>query len=128
MFIIASNYLSPNNQSIHIEFSVCQLRIQVEYCFGILIQRWSILHAPMPCGFLIKKIIALVNALAKLHNFCINEQDGTPDSFLAIDAEHLMHNEGGSLELVTTDTHNVPVPQGIMDCGHHFQDVPRAHR
>jgi hypothetical protein len=72
-------------------------------------------------------MIALVNALAKLHNFCINEQDGTPDSILAVDAEHLMHNEGGSIEMVSNDTHDVPVPEGIMDCGHHFQDVPRTH-
>jgi hypothetical protein len=81
----------------------------------------------MPCGFSIKKIIALVNALAKLHNFCINKQDGIPDSILAIDQEHLMHNGGGNIKMVSNDTHNVPVPDGIMDCGHHFQDVPCAH-
>jgi hypothetical protein len=69
----------------------------------------------MPCGFSIKKIIALVNALAKLHNFCIKEQDGTPDSILAVDHEHLMHNEGGCIGMVNNDTHNVPVPEGIMD-------------
>jgi hypothetical protein len=63
----------------------------------------------MPCGFSIKKIIALVNALAKLHNFCINKQDGTPDSILAVDTEHLMHNEGGSIEMVSNDTHDVLV-------------------
>jgi hypothetical protein len=128
MFIIASNYLFPNDRSIDTEFFVFQLRIRVKCCFGILVQRWSILHAPMPCGFSIKKIIAISNALAKLHNFCINKRDGTPDSILAVDAEHLMHNEGGSLELVSRDTHDVPVPEGVMDYGNHFQHVPRAHR
>jgi hypothetical protein len=81
----------------------------------------------MPCGFSIKKIIALVNALAELYNFCINKQDGTPDSILAVDAEHLMHNESGSIKMVSNDTNDVPVPEGIMDCGHHFQDVQHAH-
>jgi hypothetical protein len=81
----------------------------------------------MPCGFSIKKIIAFVNVLVKLHNFCINEQDGTPDSILAVDAEHLIHSEGGSLKMVSRETHDVPVPEGIIDCGHHCQDVPCAH-
>jgi hypothetical protein len=68
----------------------------------------------MTCGFSIKIIIALVNALAKLHNSCINEGDGTPDSILAIDQEHLMHNEGGSIKMVSNDTHNV-----TKTLGHH---------
>ena len=35
----------------------------------------------MPNGVKIKKTIALVNALAKLHNFCIDKNDGnTPTS------------------------------------------------
>jgi hypothetical protein len=74
----------------------------------------------MPCGFSIKTIIALVNALAKLHNFCINEQDGTPDSIVAIDQKNLMHNGGGGIKMVRNDMHNVLVPEGIMNCGHHF--------
>ncbi len=74
------------------------------------------------------KIIVLVNALAKLHNICINKQGRTPDSILAIDADHLIHNEGGSIKMVSNDTHDVPVPEGIIDCGHHFQDIPCAHQ
>jgi hypothetical protein len=30
--------------------------------------------------------------------------------------------------MVSNDMQDVPVPEGIMDCGHHFQDVPCAHR
>jgi hypothetical protein len=63
----------------------------------------------MPCNFSIKKIIALVNALAKLHNFCIKERDGTPDSILAVDHEYLMSNEGGYIGMVSNDMHNVTV-------------------
>ena len=52
-----------------------QLRIRVECCFGMLVQRWGILRMRMPHGLSIKKIIAMINALAKLHNFCIGEID-----------------------------------------------------
>jgi hypothetical protein len=82
----------------------------------------------MPCNYSIKKIIALVDALAKFHNFCINERDGTPDSIPAVDHEHLMSNEGGYIGMVSNETHDVLVPEGIMDCGHHFQEIPRAYR
>jgi hypothetical protein len=85
------------------------------------------LRAPMPCNFTIPKIIALVNALAKLHNFCINEKEGNADILLNVDKEYMMTNEGGYIEM-ESDTHNIPVPAGIMDCGHHFQDVPHAYR
>ena len=50
-----------------------QLRIRVECCFGMLVQRWGILRMRMRHGLSIKKIIAMINALAKLHNFCIGE-------------------------------------------------------
>jgi hypothetical protein len=105
-----------------------QLRIRVECCFGMLVQRWSMLHAPMPCNFSIPKIFGLVNALAKLHNFCINEQEGVPDSLLNVDKEYMMSNEGGYIGMVSDDTHDIPVPKGIMNCGHHFQDVPHAYQ
>ena len=54
-----------------------QLRIRIECAFGILVQRWGILRMAMPKGLSIPKIIALVNAVAKLHNFCIDENDCT---------------------------------------------------
>ena len=46
-----------------------QLRIRIECAFGMLVQRWGILRMAMPMGITVKKTIALVNCLAKLHNF-----------------------------------------------------------
>jgi hypothetical protein len=40
----------------------------------MLVQRWSILRTPLSSGISIKKVIALVNCLAKLHNFCIGSR------------------------------------------------------
>jgi hypothetical protein len=53
-----------------------QLHIRVKCCFGMLVQHWGILRMRMPHGRSSKKIIALINALAKLRNFCIGETDG----------------------------------------------------
>lgn len=52
-----------------------QLRIRVECAFGMLTERWGILRAPMPRGVTIRKTCALVHTLAKLHNFCIDQND-----------------------------------------------------
>jgi hypothetical protein len=41
----------------------------------MLVQRWGILQAAMPRNIGLKKVIALVNTLAKLHNFCIDEME-----------------------------------------------------
>ena len=52
-----------------------QLRIRVECAFGMLVQRWGILRMPMPRNLSIVKTVAIVNSLARLHNFCIGEVD-----------------------------------------------------
>ncbi len=54
-----------------------QLCIRVECTFGMFIKRWGILRAALPSGITIKKTVAMVNALAKLHNFCIDCVDRT---------------------------------------------------
>ncbi len=74
-----------------------------------------------------QKIIALVNALAKLHNFCIIEQDCVLDIVFSTDHDHLISNKGGYIRMVSNGMHNIPVPEGIMDCGYHFEDVPHAY-
>jgi hypothetical protein len=52
-----------------------QLRIRVECAFGMLVQRWGLLRVAMPRNLSVQRIIALVIALAKLHNFCITESN-----------------------------------------------------
>ncbi len=48
-----------------------QLRICVECAFGMLVFHWGILRAAIPLNISLSKTIALVHALAKLHNICI---------------------------------------------------------
>ena len=83
----------------------------------------------------------MVHALAKLHNFCINEHHGNnynnvtnvttndmvPDS-LEKDYDNLMMQPEGYVTMDADDNHRILVPRGLMDCGHHFDDMPRALR
>ncbi len=50
-----------------------QLQIQAECTFGMMVQRWGLLQMVMPRNIDMWKIVALVIALAKVHNFCIGK-------------------------------------------------------
>ena len=90
-------------------FYLSQLRIIIECAFGILVQRWGILRRPLLCG--IEKIPALVTALCKLHNFCIDMQENAPGAskkdLRAIARSAAAHSGGG--EMVTLDKNQRPV-------------------
>ena len=49
--------------------------IQVECAFGMLKERWGIVRSAMPRSITICKTIALVYSLARLLNFCIQQND-----------------------------------------------------
>ena len=106
------------------------MRIRIECAFGMLVQRWGILRMAMPKRLSIPRIIALVNALAKLHNFCIDENDGTkvPEQ-LNGDHLHMMNDCHGFVPMEqSADNPGVLVPAALMNGGHHFLDVPRNIR
>ena len=117
-----------------------QLRIRIECAFGMLVQRWGILRMAMPKGISIKKTITMVNALAKLHNFCINEVDGESrstmivDEPLAADTAYIEGDNAGfvslsqNLEASIVLNENVDTPDDLIGGGDHFDDIPRAAR
>lgn len=51
-------------------FYQSQLRILIECAFGKFTQQWGILQSVLPKRVSVKKTIALVLAMAKLHNYC----------------------------------------------------------
>ncbi|KAL3779629.1 hypothetical protein ACHAW5_000595 [Stephanodiscus triporus] len=107
-----------------------QLRIRVECAFGMLVHRWGILRSAIPMGITIQKTVALVNALAKLHNYCIDRKDGT-DTVCEPTAEDLANittSEGGYVSMVRVDACDVELPVPLMGAGHHFDHIPRSHR
>ncbi len=48
-----------------------QLRIRIDYAFGMLTHRWAILRSAISMNVSIATTVALVVALAKLHIYCI---------------------------------------------------------
>lgn len=49
-----------------------QLRIRIEMAFGIMNMKWGILNHPIGCSM--RNLRWLIQAIASLHNFCINER------------------------------------------------------
>ena len=93
----------------------------------MLVKRWGILRAAIPHNISVSRTISLVHALAKLHNFCINEHAPVPEC-LEKDNDNLMMQSDGYVTIDASDTHGILVPSGLMNCGHHFDDIPRALR
>ena len=88
----------------------------------------------MPRNIGVPKVVALVMALAKLHNFCIGKSN-VPERLPRMydrDRFHVMNADAGYVSLSNDDPQqNTPVPTALMHMGEHFDDVPdnvlRAH-
>ena len=110
-----------------------QLHIRIECAFGMLVQRWGILRMAMPMGISVKKTIALVNCLAKLNNFCIDEADLATECLIA-DNCNIESSDSGFVPMVANCDiadilgMEVATPDDLLGGGHHFHDVPRAVR
>ncbi len=107
-----------------------QLRIRVECDFGKFVKRWGILLAAMLSGITIKKTVAMVNALAKLHNFCIDCVDRTSfvEDSTSEDLSNIVNSELGHVMLEDVDGCDVQLPLQIMYLGHHFDDIPKIQQ
>lgn len=70
-----------------------QVRIAIECAFGMLVHRWGILRKAIPVGISIAKTCALVVALCKLHNFCIDQRQ--PEVNMAAQDEFNVAAAGG---------------------------------
>lgn len=109
-----------------------QLRIRIECTFGILTHRWAILRRAIPMNVRILKTVALVIALAKLHNFCIDADDGNSDLAQTADDEWNTEVNGGvpMVNVVRQDDNtseeDAVVPSQLMDVGHHSDDIGGA--
>jgi hypothetical protein len=93
----------------------------------MMVHQWGILRTAMPKGIGIVRIIALVNALAKLHNFC-NGKNELILQELNVDTLHIIKNEDGFVAMVSSREHGILLPRALMELGHHFRDVPRNAR
>ena len=77
-----------------------QVRINIECAFGILVRRFGLLRRAMPSNLTINKIRALVQAMCKIHNFCIDNDDAEePPPPTGTDLAHIIGDEGGIMQL-----------------------------
>jgi len=92
----------------------------------------------MPQRFTLHRIIALVSALCKLHNFCIDSSDTFSQGSDAaashcLDTANLRDRSGyighGIVELEAVDgaEDNSLVPQELLDVGHHMEGASRSY-
>ena len=112
-----------------------QLRIRVECAFGMLAARWGCLRMALHHSITVTKVIALVNMLVHLHNFCLEanrateqdkfdiDRDVDPDQ-LVNDEQFMMNSDDGVVRMCDSNDHSGSMPVALMDCGHHFDEVP----
>jgi hypothetical protein len=104
-----------------------QLQIQIECAFGKLTQRWGILRSAMPNGVSLKKAVALVVSLARLHNFCIDQKQIQIENMTARDERYIERNGAVPLE-EDARTNGQRLPRQLIGGGHHFVGMERNER
>ncbi|KAL7535942.1 hypothetical protein ACHAWF_005314 [Thalassiosira exigua] len=107
-------------------FYLSQLRITIERCFGVFVHRWAILRAPLTIP--IQKVAPLVEALVRLHNYCIDENEHNllePRSkvvaYLEASVSSCKDLSGKDSELVGLDAKGAP--SSLLGEGQHFGDA-----
>jgi DDE superfamily endonuclease len=98
-----------------------QLRINIECAFGRFVHRWGILRSPIPQNITLKKTIALVVSLAKLHNYCTDEADIAAEATVG---DNFSNRNNGSVRMVFSDDADMDLPEGLLYGGHHRDDMP----
>ena len=63
-----------------------QLRINIEYAFGILVNRWAVLRSPIPLNISLTKKTSLVRNFYCLHNWLIYEKQEENQNTDRVDA------------------------------------------
>ena len=113
-------------------FYQSQVRIRVECCFGMFVMRWGVLRMAMPRNISFLKIIALVNALAKLHNFCLDESRlGWGEEVELCSDENRLRRDivymqaTGVVAMEWSHVHGQPIPTHLMNIGNNDDDVTR---
>jgi hypothetical protein len=109
-----------------------QLRIQIECAFGMLTHQWAILRSAKPMNVTVHKTVALVLELARLYNYCIDENEADCDVAYSSTATDEWRNEvSGAVPLVETpqqcndnDARSGGItPRQLLHGGNHFDDV-----
>ena len=74
----------------------------------------------IPHTISLTRIVGLVNTLARLHNFCIDEADRLKNkeqlvNRLSVDMQYMVENEDGYVELRSSGEHRTAVPTALLN-------------
>jgi hypothetical protein len=124
--------VAQNSQKDNYNFYHSQIRINIECAFGILVSRFGIIRKPLPTGFTMKKIAALMNCLCCIHNFVIDTKFEPEVPALITEEDHFQMVLDGAISMETEQYVNernggdgiVEIPRQILDGGEHFDDDP----
>lgn len=89
-------------------------------------ERWSILRRILPKRITLKKTVALVTCLAKLHNFCISQRDRQCAIYAPDEACIELH--GAVPMQYVQHAGNQLIPVQLLGAGEHFDDVSVTER
>lgn len=130
---MASPYPNASGTKDAYNFYQSQVRIRVECCFGMFVMKWGILRMAMPQNISMVKVIALVNALAKLHNYCRDESSiGWDEEIEFFSDENRLRRDivymqaTGCVPLENSTEHGLPIPTQLTDIGNNEEDLPRS--
>jgi hypothetical protein len=116
----------PGDEADAFNFYQSQVRIHVECAFGKLVHRWGVLRRPLHSRLGITKMCAMVHALCRLNNFCINLR--VSDSAEPL-AEDISFAESSVTMVALVNTEDNPLsPAGLLDDSDSYEDVDRETR
>jgi hypothetical protein len=69
---------------------------------------------------MLKKTIALVVSLTKLHNYCIEEADIAAEATVR---DRFLNQNNGSVRMVFSDDADMGLPEGLLYSSHHQDDM-----
>ena len=102
-----------------------QLRITIEGAFGWLTQIWGMLRKQMPRKYTLRKIMAVVSCLCRLHNFLIDDKDDLAPVSVTEEDEWSLAVSGAAPLVVRN---GIRLPVQLVDAGHHHEDDPHRSR
>ena len=98
-------------------FYQSQLRINIECAFGMLVNRWAIIHSPLPLNISLCKTSSLVRSLCCLHNWLIDEKHENLPASTARDRFNLMLRGGDLVNEINSKLNC------LLDGRQHFDDM-----
>ncbi len=115
-----THFLEDNDNFI---FYLSQMHIQIEMAFRIMVKKWSILCSPLCIK--LSNVPKLMNAIARLHNYCISEQEPIPqlNIMYSVHAGSQLPHEPTALGYIPSNAPQITSREGVS----HYREILKQH-